>query len=92
MVADDLVFGVQPRGGAAYAIRPKRNDNLAYEEALWILDERTTDVPTPLVYQGRLYILNGARGILMCVDPASGKELWRGEIGAKDLTMGSVAA
>lgn len=34
--------------------------------------ELTTDVPTPLLYEGKFYILNGRKRKLYCVNPADG--------------------
>jgi outer membrane protein assembly factor BamB len=34
--------------------------------------ELTTDVPTPLFYEGKSYILNGRKRKLYCVNPADG--------------------
>ena len=79
-VIGDLVCGVEPRGGSAFAFRPSPGADLKWEETVWKYDERTTDVPTPLFYDGRLYLLNGTRRIMMCLDPQTGKEHWRGEI------------
>ena len=80
VVADDLVIGVVPRGGNTFAVNPSAGKNMAYEEASWVYDARTTDVPTPLYYDGRLYVLNGVRKELACLDPATGKEIWKGEL------------
>ncbi len=85
VVADGLICGVQPRGGPAFAFLPGKKARLAYEEAEWIYDERTTDAPTPAYYQGRLYVLNGARQIMICVDPKTGEEIWRGDLGGDRL-------
>jgi len=43
----------------------------------------STDVATPLFYQGRFYVLNTDRRILTCVEPANGKVLWSGELGGR---------
>lgn len=81
VVLGDLIWGVQPRGGHAIAFRPGQQTQMAYTDAVWTYEERTTDVPTPLHYQGRLYIVNGVRRSMMCLDPATGKELWTGDLG-----------
>ena len=73
---------LQPRGLDAFAFRPGNKARLAYTDSTWIYDERTGDVPTPLYYDGRLYILNGARKMMICLDPATGEEIWTGDLGA----------
>ena len=80
MAAGEVVIGVQPRGQAAFAILPEEGKSFAYDESLWIYDEKTTDVPCPVYYDGRLYLLNGVRGILFCLDPKTGEEYWKGDL------------
>ena len=43
----------------------------------------TTDVPTPLFYEGKFYILNGTKRKLYCVDPAKGAVVWSGDLGGR---------
>ncbi|MEY4938320.1 MAG: hypothetical protein RIQ93_55 [Verrucomicrobiota bacterium] len=43
----------------------------------------TTDVPTPLFYEGKFYILNGTKKKLYCVNPADGSVAWSGELGGR---------
>lgn len=92
VIANEMVIGVVPRGGNAFAIDPSAGKNMAYEDAAWIYDSRTTDVPTPLFYEGRLYLLNGARQVMMCVDPATGKEIWSGDLDLRSRIWASPTA
>jgi len=82
VIAGDLVCGLQPRGLDAFAFRPGEKTQMAYTDSTWIYDGRTSDVPTPLYYEGRLYIVNGARKSMLCLDPATGEEIWTGDLGA----------
>ncbi|MGA2866604.1 MAG: PQQ-binding-like beta-propeller repeat protein [Verrucomicrobiota bacterium] len=43
---------------------------------LWQREDTGTFVPTPAEYEGRLYLLRD-RGEVECLDPATGKTLWR---------------
>lgn len=78
MAAGELVIGVQPRGQAAFAIKPEEGKSFAYSESAWIFDEKTTDVPCPVYYKDRVYLLNGVRGLLFCLDAKTGSEVWTG--------------
>ncbi|MEY2408432.1 MAG: hypothetical protein QOF48_1102 [Verrucomicrobiota bacterium] len=53
--------------------------------------ELTSDVPTPLFYKGKFYVLNGAKKKLLCVDP-SGKIDWSGSLPAKGIFQCSPTA
>lgn len=81
LVVDDLVVGIQPRGGDVYAFRPQPGTRLPYEQTVWRYEERTADVPTPLYYQGRIYVLNGVRRSLICLDPETGREIYNEDLG-----------
>tara|TARA_R110001592_G_scaffold198500_1_gene446776 strand:- start:2407 stop:3717 length:1311 start_codon:yes stop_codon:yes gene_type:complete len=82
VMADGLVIGVQPRGLSPFAIRPEAGKSFAFDESLWIFDGKTTDVPTPVYDNGRVYLMNGVRKLLYCLDAKTGKELWVGEVDA----------
>ena len=52
----------------------------------------TTDVPTPLFYDGKFYVLNGRKKKLLCVNPADGKVIWSGDLGGKSVFQCSPTA
>jgi outer membrane protein assembly factor BamB len=79
IVVEDIVIGLQPRGGNAFAVKPGENMRYDYDDSFWIYQGRTADVPTPAVYDGKVYILIGTTGELICLDPRTGAELWTGE-------------
>ncbi|MDI6448586.1 PQQ-binding-like beta-propeller repeat protein [Anaerobaca lacustris] len=80
-----MVFGVQPRGGNdLFAIRADGADGvLSQDRIAWMFDRMTPDVPTPLFYQGRLYVLDGTRNgkVVTRLDPTTGRVEWHGRIG-----------
>jgi outer membrane protein assembly factor BamB len=51
----------------------------------------STDVPTPLFYEGRYYVLNGTKKKLLCLEP-SGKIVWSGDVGKADFQSSPTAA
>lgn len=63
-------------------------------EAAPSVNERdlTTDVPTPLFYEGRFYILNGTKRKLFCVNPADGSVIWSGDLGGRSVFQTSPTA
>jgi outer membrane protein assembly factor BamB len=54
--------------------------------------ELTSDVPTPLFYEGNFYILNGTKRKLFCVDPADGSVIWSGDLGGRSVFQASPTA
>lgn len=80
--ADGMVFAMSGhRGSKLDAIRLGKTGNLAGTEAIaWSLDEATPYVPSPLLYQGRLYFSQSNESRLSCVDAATGKQHFRERI------------
>ncbi|MBI5689708.1 MAG: PQQ-like beta-propeller repeat protein [Verrucomicrobia bacterium] len=52
----------------------------------------TSDVPTPLFYEGKFYLLNGLKRKLYCLNPADGKVVWSGDLGGKSVFQASPTA
>ena len=77
--------------GVALACAPKKSPVYAVDmktgELLWKSEDKevSSDVPTPLYYNGHFYVLNGQfkDKRLSCIEPRSGKVLWTGEIGSR---------
>jgi outer membrane protein assembly factor BamB len=72
-------------GGLVVICAPKKEPVYAFRpggKMAWKLgDDCSSDVCTPLVYQGRLYVLNGEKKVLNCIDPAAGKVKWTASLG-----------
>lgn len=74
-----------PKGDPVYAIAAGGNGTVPDSAKLWVSEGKavTTDVPTPLFYDGYFYILNDRNKFLTCVHPVSGQVVWSKEIKAK---------
>lgn len=80
VIAGGLIFGSCGRGGGGtqfVAVKPGdfqgRGASLAYE-----IKKRIPYVPTAVAHDGKLYIVSDS-GIMMCLDPATGKTSWAGQ-------------
>jgi outer membrane protein assembly factor BamB len=51
----------------------------------------TSDVPTPLFYDGKFYVLNGTQKSLFCLE-SSGKVVWSGKLQSKGIFQSSPTA
>jgi len=92
VVAGDLVVGLQPRGVDGFAFSPAEGKTLTYEDSAWIFHEKTSDVATPLVYDGNLFIINGARKQLICLDPKTGEQHYYEDLDADSRIWSSPTA
>ena len=73
VVAGGLVIACPPKGGAVFAIKPGGKGDVTKTHVAWKNEKLSSDVCVPLVYQGKLYVLDGDRKTLARVDPATGK-------------------
>jgi outer membrane protein assembly factor BamB len=80
VVANDIVvvpFGRADRGQPRlHGIKLGGTGDVTASHRVWKSEEAGTFVPTPVVYEGRVYLV-GDHGEVECVDPATGRTLWR---------------
>jgi outer membrane protein assembly factor BamB len=77
VAAGDAVYAMSGfRGHKVVASRLGRTGNLEGTDAImWSLDKGTPYVPSPLLYNDRLYFLADNNAVLSCVDAKTGKVL-----------------
>ncbi len=73
---DGLVVVTTPQHGPMHGLRVRGTQ----VEELWTLQRPTPDSTTPLLYQGRLFAVDGRNQRLVCLEPQSGKLLYQGEL------------
>lgn len=82
----------KPRRGPLYAVRPGGAGELPWSRVAWEFSETGTDTPSVLAYRGRIYILQEKEKTLTCVDPATGRKVWVGNLGGSNLYFASPTA
>lgn len=82
VIAGDMVvvaFGRNDRGiPRLHGIRLTGSGDVTDTNHAWLRDDVGTFVPTPVVYKGRVLLVRD-RGEVECLDPTTGKTIWRGE-------------
>ena len=91
VVAEGVIVGAQPRGtNVLFAFRPgAAGKEIPYESAAWTIEGGGPDVVTPLYYKNRLYVLDGDKKIMRCLEPETGKQIWEGDLGGADIFRAS---
>ncbi|MDP6113080.1 MAG: PQQ-binding-like beta-propeller repeat protein [Planctomycetota bacterium] len=79
VVGEGLVFAPYARGKQLTAIKLGGKGDITESHKAWV-GQRSADVPSPLVVNGRAYVCED-RGFVTCFDVKSGKQLWRNRIG-----------
>ena len=78
-----LVYACAPKGGPVMAIKDGGHGDVTATGFAWKTTDFTSDVCVPLIYKNQLYVLDGDKKKLSCVDPASGKVKWSGSLGGR---------
>jgi len=90
VTAPGLVIACEPRAKSpVFAIKADTTATSLDAQVAWKYMSNTTDVPTPLYYQDKLFILDGNKKIMTCIDPKTGNIKWQGPLGGKELFTAS---
>lgn len=73
-----VILACAPKKNPVYALKAGGQGVLDDSALAWVSSSKevSSDVPTPLFYEGRFYILNGGRHTLNCVEPETGKVIY----------------
>lgn len=84
LIHGDLVFAVGPKREKLLALRPPAT--LGGESTVvWQTTQYAPDVCTPLLYMGRLFVLDGDRQTLTCYEPTTGEKHWQGKFPVREI-------
>ncbi len=78
-VGGGVILACAPKREPVYAVKAGGNGELGADGLAWVSEQRgpvTSDVPTPLFYKDRFYILSDVRKTITCTEPATGKAIW----------------
>jgi outer membrane protein assembly factor BamB len=81
IVTEEYVVACKPRAGPVFAVPPGLEGNVPYDRIAWEYEGPAPDCPSPLVYGGRVYLLQDSRKVMTCLDPKSGDVIWQEKIG-----------
>ncbi len=79
IVADGIAVAPYARGSTLTAIRLGGSGDVTESHVIWKKEGISSDVPTPAVANGRLYVC-GDRGKVACLDLKTGETIWEGEL------------
>jgi len=88
--AGDLAIVCGPKQEQALAFRTDLTGDISEKGVAWTFDEKQTpDVCTPAYLDGRLFLLNGDKQILTCLNAKDGAKLWQGSLGHRETIRSS---
>ena len=85
VTGEGVVLACAPKGSPVFAVKAGSKGALDDSGLAWTIQDRevSSDVGTPLFYQGRFYVLNGDKKNIARIDPATGKADWIGDLGTR---------
>jgi outer membrane protein assembly factor BamB len=89
VAAPGFIFAIGPKREQLVALRTGGTGLVDEDGVAWRTEQNIPDVPTPLFYQGRLFVLDGDRQTLTCFQPDTGRQLWQGRLGIRELFYAS---
>jgi outer membrane protein assembly factor BamB len=77
-----VVLACGPKGAPIFAVKAGGSGRLGDDGVAWSSPDRdiTSDVPTPAFYEGKFYVVNDKKGLLLCVNPGKGNVVWKGKL------------
>jgi outer membrane protein assembly factor BamB len=94
VVGEGVVLVCAPKRQPVYAARVTKGAGTETETAslAWKSEERSvvsSDVPTPLFYKGKFYVLSDVRRAISCVDPKTGAVVWTAPVPGRAMCWAS---
>jgi outer membrane protein assembly factor BamB len=89
VVAEGMIIACGPKRDPVLAIRDGGKGLVTDTELAWQFKEFPSDCVTPLAYRGQLYVLDGDRQVMTCLDPKTGQKKWQGNLGVREIFRAS---
>ena len=84
VAANGLIIVCEPRGNSIFAIKGGGTGQLPDDSFAWVQWDNAPDVCTPMIMDGKLFVLDGGRKIMSCLDPKTGEVRWQGKLGVNE--------
>jgi len=78
VLAGDVAIVPYGRGSHLAGVRLGGKGDVSEKNRLWTRDDTGAFVPTPVVHDGKLYLLRD-KGEVECINPQTGETLWSGQ-------------
>ncbi len=89
VVGPGLIYASGPKGQPVVAFRDGGRGDVTGSHVAWQFTENPTDWSTPLLMDGKLFVLDGGKKILTRLDPVTGEKKWSGKLPVREVIWGS---
>jgi outer membrane protein assembly factor BamB len=89
LIAAGLVIVSGPKRMPVLAYRDGLKGTLTEKDLAWTYKDYPTDCVTPLFYQNKVFVLDGDKQMMTCLEPDSGKVVWQQNLGVRQIFRAS---
>ena len=89
VVAAGMIIVCGPKRDPVLGIKDGGKGLVTDTHIVWRFKEFPADCVTPLFYQEKLFILDGDRQVMTCLEPQTGEKKWQGNLGVRDIFRAS---
>ncbi len=89
VAGEGMVFACGPKRDPVLAIRDGGQGLVTDTHLAWRFKEFPSDCVTPLFYQQKLFVLDGDRQVMTCLEPRTGEKQWQGNLGVREIFRAS---
>jgi len=87
--ADGIVVACAPKHEPVFGIKDGGKGLVTDTRVAWSFREYPSDCVTPLYYKGKLFVFDGDKDMMTCLDPKSGTKKWEGNVGVREIFRAS---
>jgi outer membrane protein assembly factor BamB len=89
VVADGMIIACAPKREPVFGIKDGGKGLVTDTHIAWTFKEFPSDCVTPLYYKKKLFVLDGDKKTMTCLDPKTGKTKWQGNLGVREIFRSS---
>lgn len=89
VAADGTIIACGPKRDPVLGIKDGGKRLVTQTHLAWQFKEFPSDCVTPLYYQKKLFVLDGDRQTMTCLDPQTGAKKWQGNLGVREIFRAS---
>jgi outer membrane protein assembly factor BamB len=91
VAADGMIIACGPKRDPVLGIKDGGHGLVTDTHIAWRFEEFPSDCVTPLYYQEKLFVLDGDRQVMTCLEPQTGRTIWQGNLGVREIFRASPA-
>jgi outer membrane protein assembly factor BamB len=89
VIAAGMIIACGPKRDPVLGIEDGGHGSVTDTHLTWKFKEYTADCVIPLFYEAKLFVLDGDRQMMTCLDPKTGQKKWQGNLGVHDIFRAS---